>query len=348
MVRHVILVGAAMLTLGQVDVAGQPKKAVKGGEQVRTRLDVRISPAIDLHFYIRELVADDVDPASVGGLASAVEAGRELNDALGEHMLRWGPLEGALVACDTAADVVAAFGRLPETYGPRLRTPGKTIQLRESAVTYANALQSVEPHFLEAVWPEHRQCVVLLQRRLHDGLRPKEAKAFEYMIKHLGMKDPAKTIPVYLVAETPFPGAYTHRGWDGDAVCFVGSSNVKGSQLYETVLHEATRALDIATVSHNVFTTLREKLSIAGVSRRDQGFRDVPHTLMLVHTAETVRRQVDSDHKHNGRGLGYYKKVPKATGAVLQPWIDYLDGMITQDEALDRIVQDFLEEQRQP
>ncbi|MGD2110125.1 MAG: hypothetical protein PVI86_12145 [Phycisphaerae bacterium] len=341
MLRNVILISAVVVTLGQSGAVAQSGEVEKGGRLVRTQLDARISPAIDLHFFVRALSVED-RPVSVEGMLPAIEAARTLNEKLGEHLLRWGPIEGALVKCQTVSEVVAAFEKLPETFGPRQRTPGKAIKLRESAVRYANALQNVEPYFVSSIWPEHNERLAALRQRLLDGLGQKQATSFEFMMKHLNMTDPAITIPVYLVFDAPFPGAFTQRGWDGKAVCFVGSQNVEGSQLYETVLHEATHALDVATAADNVFATLRDKLTAAGLSRRDHGFRDVPHTLMFVHTAETVRRILDPEHKDYGDTHGYYKRAPKSTDAVRQHWVDYLDGKITQDEALDRIVRDFV------
>lgn len=343
-----ILVGVVALALVQTAAIAQPDQVVEASGVVRTHLDVRISRAIDLHFYIRALASGEANPAPGDNLAPAIQAARVLDDALGTDMLRWGPVEGALVGCNSAGDIIEAFGKLPETFGPRFGTPGKTIKLREHAVTYARMLQSVEAHFAASIWPDHKSRLEALERRLQKGLGPNESKSFEFMVKHLGMVDPDITIPVYLIVDAPFPGAFTHRSWGGSAVCFVSSNGVEGSQLYETVLHEATHALDVGTFGKNVFAKLREKLGAAGLSRRDRGFRNVPHTLMFVHTAETVRRVIDPDHKHYGHVSGYYKKVPESTGAVLQNWIDYLDGKTTQDEALNRIVQDFLTKRARP
>ena len=325
---------------------GEPGECVKAGEETRTHLDIRISPVVDLHFSIRAAAAGPEDSVSTEGVA--VQAVQEMNKALGGGLLAWGPVEGALLDCKTAADVLDSFGQLPETFGLRFRTPGKTVELRKHAVRYARALQDAEESFLEVTWPKHQSTLAALENRLDKGLAPKETDCFDYMIKHLGMEDPKITIPVFLVAEAPFPGAFTHRARGGRAVCFVSARDAAGSQLYETVLHEATHALDVATYGHNVFATLREKLSEAGLSRRDRGLRDVPHTLMFVHTAETVRRVLDPHHEHYGHVSGYYKKVPQATEAVLPPWTDYLDGKITQAAALDRIVQTFVKKRSQP
>jgi hypothetical protein len=87
-----------------------------------------------------------------------------------------------------------------------------------------------------------------------------------------------------------------------------------------------------------VLDQLRGKLQAISppINRRD--LRDVPHTLMFVHAGETVRRNIDADHRHYGDVSGYYAKVPRATNAVRGPWIDYLDGKTSRDEALERIV----------
>jgi len=138
----------------------------------------------------------------------------------------------------------------------------------------------------------------------------------------------------------PFPGAVTHyRAGRAGGVCFVAVRDVDPLQLVESILHEATHALDIAWDGSGVLDELRKKLQESAPPVGRNVLHNVPHTLMFVHAAETVRRNIDPTHKHYGDVAGYYAKVPRATGAVRQPWIEYLDGKLSREDALDHMVQ---------
>jgi hypothetical protein len=158
------------------------------------------------------------------------------------------------------------------------------------------------------------------------------------------MQDLHLEIPVYLVAEAPFPQAVTHRRRGGGGICFVGLSELKGLLLCETVLHEATHALDVATRdSGSVLVDLQERLRTAGFGPGTPAYRDVPHTVIFVQAGETVRRLLDSAHRHYGEVCGYYAKVPAAAEAVRAWWPPYLDGAIGHAEVVERIVQHFVQ-----
>jgi hypothetical protein len=107
------------------------------------------------------------------------------------------------------------------------------------------------------------------------------------------------------------------------------------------ILHEAIHALDVATEGQdNVLSRLRQRLRGAGLTWPNRLLRDVPHTLIFMQAAETVRRLLDADHQHYGEVAGYYAKVPEAACIVRPTWTAYLDAEITRDEALERMVAD--------
>lgn len=93
---------------------------------------------------------------------------------------------------------------------------------------------------------------------------------------------------------------------------------------------------------------LRERLEAGGIDRRNKLYRDVPHTLMFIQAGETIRRIVLPTHVHYGDAAAYYAKVPLATRAVRTVWIEYLDGKITRETAIDRIIETVLAETRKP
>jgi len=300
-----------------------------------TRLDFRESPVVDLFYLSRALAADataEVPPA----LAGAAKAAHELNGALGGSFLAWGPVAGLLPGCESASDVTRAFAGVPETFEVR---PGTSVKLREHALALAGAMEAAEPTYLAEIWPAHRKEVAGARARLAEGFEPKEAACIAFHLERLGMKDPGLAIPVYLTVRAPFPGAVTHRGVGGRGVCFVSVRDAEGSQLFETVLHEATHALDVALPGASVLEDLRGRLEKAGLGPRDPVLRDLPHTLMFVQAAESIRRTVDPEHEDYGDVSDYYERAGPLAEAVRGLWRDHLEGKLTREEALDALVE---------
>lgn len=324
----------------------------KDARQTSTRLEFRVSPVIDMYYYVRTVAAETSRRQPDEAFIPAVEAGRKLGLELGDSLFGWGVVEGSLYGCDSMKDLVESFAQLPEKYTPPSE-PGKgggsskEVELRAGASALAEALATAEDYFQKSIWPEHERLILEVQRRILEALAPKEADCVSYLLQHLGPQDPKVSVPIYLVANMPFPGAETNIRPDGAAVCFVAVRGQDPLQLIETILHESTHALDVVWARGTVLDQLRRLLEEAGDTVRKEDLRYVPHTLMFVHAGETVRRLLDAKHRHYGDVSGYYQKVPRAAEAVRQPWIDYLDGKTTRDAALLRIV-NTLEASNQP
>ncbi len=304
------------------------------------RLDIATRPYLDLHFYVRTLAASKDPVPELAGLAPAVEAARALDAELGGP-LDWGYVEGLLGDCATAKEARAALAKARESITLR---SGKTVALRAAALRLAAALEQAEPAFLEKLWPEHRRAIEEVAAQIAKGFGGKESECLAYMARSLALSPEARAIPVRLVFAQPAPGAVTHASPAGTGVCFVSVQNAKGTQLLETLLHESTHALDIATPaatpvsSGGVLDELRARLEQAGFTGKDRESRDVPHTLMFVQAGETIRRLVDPQHEHYGVVAHYYDKVRTVADIELPVWKDFLDGKCTRDDALGRIV----------
>ncbi len=325
--------------------AQEPKPAAADSKSIGTKLEFRTSPAIDLYFHVRTIASSPDRTEADAPYADAIDAGRKLGTELGQSMLGWGIVEGTLYGCESAQDIVSTFGRLPEKYArPNPKAgggePPKEAALRAGAVAIAEAIAKTEENFLKSIWPEHERLINEQRRRIIESLGPKEPTCLSYLIEHLGPRDPGITIPVYLVADMPFPGAETDlRPGGKEAVVFIAVRGGDVMQLVETVFHESTHALDVAWPQGvSALDQLRNLLREAGDPIHDHDLRDVPHTLMFVHAGETVRRIMNPRHLHYGDVSGYYQKVPRASEAVRGPWIDYLDGKISRDGALLRMV----------
>jgi hypothetical protein len=208
------------------------------------RFEFAAKPFVDLHFYVRTLAASkDPHPeiADVAGLAEAVEAARALDAELGSP-IAWGYVEGLLGDCTTAHDGALAMAKTRKTVE---MLGARNIELRAGAMKLAAALEKAEPAFLEKVWPAHEQAIEEAKARIEKGFDGKESECLAYIAKHLGFPSGERTVPVRLVYEEPYPGAVTHRKPGGGGVCFVSVKGVEGTQLLESVLHEATHALDV-------------------------------------------------------------------------------------------------------
>jgi len=301
-------------------------------EKAPTRIEFHESEAVDLWFHVRAVAGSRATP--IEALAPAVEAAQELHRALARDALAWGAVEGLLPGAERASDIVAAFVRAPES----IELPGGAkAPVRAGAQKLAAALAQAEPAFAET-WKEHALRTRAARERWQATVGPKERELIAFHLASLGMRDPNLAIPVYLVADASWPGAVTHLDEAGRGVCFVAVDTEPGSLLFETVLHEATHALDVATNDDSALGALRKKLEAAGHGPRDKLYHDLPHALMFVQAAESVRRVIDPAHVDYGESEKVYERMGASAEAVRGFWHDHLDGHLTLDQALDGIV----------
>ncbi len=306
-------------------------------ETNQRRLEVRVKPFIDLYFFVYKLSSGSEKMPDIVGFQQAVEAARQT------------PLTSTLIdlilyRCENAADAVEAFSQFPETYKTR---KGEIIPLRERAVHLAKSLAAIEKPFLDQVWPQHKVVIEQAAARIDQTLGPKEQEVFAYMTKHLGMENANYLVPVYLVAETPWPGGFTMWGKSSSSttrgICLLSVEANKGSLLLESLLHEAIHALDLETKgTGNILIELQNRLLKAGYTKSDRDFQQAAHFLVFIQTAETVRRMLDPSHRHYGEVKGVYARVPLVAKVEVPTWTAYLDGKISREEALNRIVEGFI------
>ena len=314
-----------------------------GAGTVESKIDLRVSPALDMHFQMRSLSrkVDDQIPAA---FRPAVAAVRTIDKSAEGGGLTWGVIDSALNDCRTAKQILDVFSTFSETYRSKFGQPSDPVPLRAPAVALAEEYVKLEPEYLRDHWPARKRSIEERLADATDHFLPKVEPCLVYMLEHLGMQDPRATIPVYLVVDMHWPGASTYKTDGGGALCIVGINreDFEGGLLYETILHEATHALDIVTGSESVFEGMRDKMLAAGVPRRNRLFHDVPHTVMFVQAAETIRRVVDPAHVHYGVVSRYYDRISRpgepVGDKVREVWIRYLDGAVTRSAAVDELV----------
>ena len=151
-------------------------------------------------------------------------------------------------------------------------------------------------------------------------------------------------VPVYLVAETLRPIASTSSARGIGVVCFVAVSSLTETDLFEIALHEAIHVLDLrsqfrTSVKPTALNQMRQKLRDVGLQPNDPLVNEIPHKIIFVQAAETVRRLIDPARDPFGPDHPFYRTEPEAGAVVLQNWKAYLDGSITLDAALNAIAE---------
>jgi hypothetical protein len=325
--RRPILTVLALLTLSTTAWAEPPKAAAPPA-----LLDLRVSPLMDLHYWVRKLGSGKGELPAVEGLPQAVAAVRQVGDSLEGQ---WGILDASFTEATTVEELARVATQLPESSTTR---DGRTLPLRQDLTNLAAGYRTLEKGFLATVWPRHREIAERAAAVLRKELLPKAPEVYADLSRRLEVSVPSVPIPVYLVAAAPFPGAFTMRS-PGSPYSVVALEGEADSQWVEIVVHESIHGLDVLAGESSVLAELRRRLlKVPGASPRD--VHDFVHTVMFVQAAGTVRRVLDPGHKDYGDG-GYYAKVPRAAAVVVPAWRDYLDGKITREAAVEKIVADF-------
>jgi len=327
---RVLLTALCSTSLLAAPVAACPRQAAAAEG---SRIELHDSAALDLYFSARAASAPEHAPAPPA-LAPVVAAVRALDQKLGGSPLAWAPLDGCLPGCETAADVRAAFEGAPASVTVR---GGASVELRAPALAIADALVAAE----EALAPlskEHRARVAVVRKSWQEGVGAREGELIAYHLASLGMSDPGLVLPVFLVADAPWPGAVTVRDAEGRGVSFVGANAATGSALLEVILHEVTHSLDLAAGERSALGELRTKLAKAGLDPRDRRLFDLPHGLMFVQSAASIRHVVAPDHRDYGESEDVYLRLGPSAEALRGLWTDHLEGKLGREEALDGIV----------
>lgn len=335
----VVLVFLVMLGFHASTSAQTP--ATKANHEL---LDVRFNAVMDLNYMIRKYGSSKADlPKNVDGFAEAVEVARQLNTEFGSWLGGgWPSMDTALSKCKNISEAMDALSKVPETTTSR---QGKTIRVREAAIRYAKALNAVEASYLKNIVSQHESLAAQTNARLTKIFNPKKLTSFSYLRNSLGLANTQSVIPVFLVAEAPWPGAFTF--WDasrkGTVVISIEANS--GSLLFETLMHETIHALDLeATGNGNVLEEIRSRLKNAGLAENDIAVIQGPHLLVFIQAGETTRRFFDPAHQHYGdvKGLYKYEALQPLVQIARPAWLDYLDNKISRKEAINRIVDGFL------
>ena len=298
------------------------------------RVQFRAEPFPDLYLFVYKLASPSNKEVNPEGFDQAIEAARQVPLFLTS-------IDVIPFQFENAAEAAKAFAKYPETYKTRT---GEIIPLRERAVRLGQALMAIEKPFKEKVWPQHQRLIEESLTKIELTLGPKEQECFDYFTRHLGMETAAQIVPVYLVAEMPLSGGFTMWGKDDTrGVCILNITTLKGSELIDAILHESIHALDLETKGKgNVLVELRERLLKAGFAADDVVVRHAPHMLVFIQSWETVKRHVDSSAQPYSEGVFTRPALEPLVKVELPIWTEYLDGKISRDDALTKMVSAFV------
>ena len=332
---------ALLLLAGSVGCATDPPRGAGAGDapaepESVTGLDLRVVSLVDFYYLIRHRAALPEDATVEPTFARAVAAARGVQEFFGGWG-GWGPVDTLFLAAERLGDVREQAERLPDPM--RLRD-GREIALREPLLALLAALEAVEPSFMDEHWPRRRLVLDEAVRDLERDFLPRHRQALGFMLRSLAIADPEIEAPLFLVSETNAPGAFTFYLRGGTPACVVSIEDGVDTVLFETMLHEATHVLDMASSDDtSVFVSLRSMLEQRGLSPDEPAVHDVPHTLMFVQAGETVRRFYDPQHVDYGAVTTLYARSEPIASIEREVWSAHLAGTIGRDEALRRIVE---------
>lgn len=289
-----------------------------------SRIDIRSNPLLSLHMLARAGVTGEDVPESI----------RPAVEALKVPMTDWEWV---------TTDGLFASAEGPEQAWEVLRGPAGRSRGGDGPKVHAyiGTLELLEPTFMTGIWPAHEQRIDSVRAEIERSLNVHGPSCIARICELLGITDPAKPIPVYLVCASPPPGGFTALSPQFGAVCIVSIDAHQGSALVEATLHEAIHALDSHTRQQEpptVLQALRKALAEAGVGATDARMRDVPHTLIFAVAAHVTRTSVDASHVAYGETGGYYAKVADAREAVLPAFQRYVAGEIDSATLVAEIV----------
>jgi hypothetical protein len=306
------------------------------------RLEFRVDPLVDLIFLARSIDPKKEESRVDFGpeLLAAAEAAAALDRALG-NPLSWGLLADIFTSAESVSDIVESCDKLPE----EIQTAGGSLRFRAEAIIFARALAAVEPMFLANLWPARRAEIDAKLQSLQNVFDSTAEPWMPFVLTHLSMVDPQEIIPVYLVGDGPWPGAVTYRSRAEGGMCFVAIDSAEGSQLVETIIHEAIHALDVSTADEpTALNQLRAELRETGVGSSDPLMRNLPHLLIFVQAAETTRRCIAPEHVDYGVTHGVYERLEPGASVVREHWPRSIERSIDLPTAIVEIVRDATSE----
>lgn len=293
-------------------------------EPASTKAAFEINPFLDLYFAARSGSKDVPEPVRKTALAVSPD-GRGL-------------VSGA------AIDAVAASSRSLEAFKkaaadlPESQTVGETtVNPRATALELCRAFEAWGLADREQL-SQRRLAGLNASKTTLEQAFARSPSLLESALSSLGLKPKNLTIPIVLVGDAALPGAITYRVAPGKSVCVVSVSGVAGPQLIERALHEALHAADTADPGpDSVLSKLRAALQSGGKPLSRAGAEAI-HAVIFAQAGATVKRLLNKQYQPYGEAKGVYARMTNAGRVAVESWNAHLNGDISADEAIKKIV----------
>ena len=201
----------------------------------------------------------------------------------------------------------------------------------------AEALRLALPVYRERFREDHEAANRAWIKSAVSLLERFEERLVEHVTRAYGGEWPPPPVRVDVCAYANWAGAYT-TGGPAHVTLSSTDRDAQGYAALEVLVHEASH-------TPQMIAPLREALNAA---YRDLGAEppdDLWHLFLFVTSGDAVRRTLEAEgiggYEHYGDRTGLYERGAWKTRTPLlaEPWLDFLDGEITREEALARIAE---------
>jgi hypothetical protein len=281
------------------------------GEEQSPSLHVYVNPLYSLYHYLvkeAELPASKRNPATA---AAAVLMGRARNQR-GVNGI-WTIWEQPIAAGGTREEVVQGLGDA----------------MAATVARIGEALGAAEDVFLNPLWPERLPLVEAALATLRADFAPHFSAMARRQGELLGLAWPRR-IDAFLVADCyAWQGGYSHP-------LTLDVSQLKGLELCETLLHEATHVADLYTGGlgrQSLEDRLRARLVEHGIGSTTAW--NVWHAVIFAASAQQIRAFINPEHIDYAlpRKVYTWLKTPDLPAL----WEEFSTGAIDEAAFLDAI-----------
>lgn len=288
-------------------------------------IGLRRSIVADQYFWLRAKVLEGEAPAP---FEDAYAAMRDLRADLADDATAWEDLEVPLGSIRRAAELSAAYSKLPVTKD----VGGKLVPLRARALRLARAIEVSEPAYRSGPFREHDAEIARAAKDLSTRFLPSIETILRTVEAEMALPGVSRPIVVTLVGDAPYPSIFAADARGHATASFVRVHGLEGGALCETVLHESLHAIDELTVRlPTAMNMLRRALTRRGIDETDPNVEMAVNTVTFAEAASLVRRFVDHDHRPLGES-GFYTLYAPAS-AIVDAWNKHIGGASLDETA---------------
>ena len=205
----------------------------------------------------------------------------------------------------------------------------ETLTLRDEAL--ARVLRDAAPIYRRVWWPSHRAANEAWIAAAQPLLRQHESAMAARMTELLGVRWPERPIRVDVSFYSNWAGAYTTHH-PSPRVTASPDPAYQGSSALEILFHEPLHAVDM---------TLIDELYAEARATGKKLPRTLAHGIIFYTAGAETRRRIPGHVPIADAGNIWPRGMAEAKRVLDKHWPSYLDGQITRQEVVKRIVGEF-------